>query len=229
MENTENEVVQEAAAPEPSVPRELDPRAVEMKERLVNLLNSAQGIWKDALQSQISLTQKCDDLQEAINEVKELAALPSYPNGMRQLQVCIGRVQNAKKRIIQVGGRLNHISQILQQQKIQQQRMIMIQQQKAMQEQHRINAAQQQKNKTAESSTTQLAQTPENPEPVPQILKTENVDAPAATEPNVDNTPDQESSIEETKQEEPIPVNDNNQENDVVEENTPVPVEEPNE
>lgn len=229
MENTESEVVQEAAAPEPSVPRELDPRAVEMKEKLVNLLNSAQGIWKDALQSQISLTQKCDDLQEAINEVKEFAALPSYPNGMRQLQVCIGRVQNAKKRIIQVGGRLNHISQILQQQKIQQQRMNMIQQQKAIQEQQRIHAAQQQKNKAAESSATPLAQTHENPEPVPQTQNTENVDADVVTEPIIEKTLNQESSFEENKQEEAIPVNDNTQVNDVVEESAPVPVEEPNE
>lgn len=91
---------------------EVDPRAAAFKEELVLLLNAAQGIWKDALKSQIDLTQRSDLLQSEINEIKQLSALPQYP-GIKVLQQQINRINNCNKRVLAVKARLDRLSQQL--------------------------------------------------------------------------------------------------------------------
>ena len=93
--------------------KEMDPRAILLNEQLVQLLNAAQGIWKDALESQVRLTVKADYLQESLDQIKQLSALPNYPAGMRQLQNSINRVQTCRKRITAVQNRLNKLNLIL--------------------------------------------------------------------------------------------------------------------
>ena len=84
-----------------------------IKEQIILLLESAQGIWKDALQSQVKLTVKADLLQESLNQIKEFSSLPSYPGGLKQIQNSINRISNCKKRIFLVSNRLNKLNQIL--------------------------------------------------------------------------------------------------------------------
>ncbi|EAY22972.1 hypothetical protein TVAG_077190 [Trichomonas vaginalis G3] len=90
-----------------------DPNGELLKENMVLLLNAAQGIWKDALESQAKLTVKIDYLQESINQIKELSALPNYPQGIKHIQNSINRTQACKKRIAMVQARLNKLNQIL--------------------------------------------------------------------------------------------------------------------
>ena len=107
---------QEAAKPveeKETEKRELDPRAQVLNSQLINLLNAAQGIWKDALESQVRLTVKADYLQESLDQIKQYSALPNYPAGLKQLQNSINRVQICKKRIIAVQNRLAKLNAIL--------------------------------------------------------------------------------------------------------------------
>lgn len=109
-EKVEQEVVQTEEKQE-ELPK--DPNGELLKEKMVMLLNAAQGIWKDALESQVKLTVKVDYFQESINQIKELSALPNYPHGIRQIQNSIARVQACKKRIMNVQARLNKLNTIL--------------------------------------------------------------------------------------------------------------------
>ena len=110
QENNENK---EEQVEEKKEEKEMDPRALQLNEQLIKLLNAAQGIWKDALESQVRLTVKADYLQESLDQIKQLSALPNYPAGMKQLQNSINRVQICKKRIVAVQNRLNKLNMIL--------------------------------------------------------------------------------------------------------------------
>ena len=102
------------AAEGPKETEPLDPRAEAVRDSLVHLLNSAQGIWRDALDSQIKLTKCTDELQIGMKEIKQYSATPTWPNGMKLLQSSINRIQMCKRRIGAIGGRLNKIAQTLQ-------------------------------------------------------------------------------------------------------------------
>lgn len=84
-------------------------------EKLKYLFDSAQGIWRDAYESQKRLSEVTDKLQQDIDEIKKLTGLPNYPSGMKKLQSSISRVQSAKKRIISIGNRLNRLDTFLKQ------------------------------------------------------------------------------------------------------------------
>ncbi|KAH0785282.1 hypothetical protein GPJ56_010693 [Histomonas meleagridis] len=97
-------------------------KAKALDQKLLHFFNAAQGIWKDAFQSQERLAAAADKLQEDINMIKQLTALPMYPSGMKHLQICVDRIQNSKKRIIAIGNRLNKIEAILKTRQISQQK-----------------------------------------------------------------------------------------------------------
>ena len=113
----EKETISQPEEQQPEEPKieekQPDERAVALNENLVQLLNAAQGIWKDALESQVRLTVKADYLQESLNQIKEYSALPNYPHGTKQLQNSINRVQICRKRIAAVQARLAKLSAIL--------------------------------------------------------------------------------------------------------------------
>lgn len=90
-------------------------KSASLNEKLVYLVNSAQGIWKDAYESQKRLSIVTDKLQQDIDEIKKLTGLPNYPSGMKKLQNSINRVQNAKRRILNIQNRLNRLDMILKQ------------------------------------------------------------------------------------------------------------------
>jgi hypothetical protein len=92
----------------------LDPRAAEMSNSLVGLLNAALGIWRDTVDSQDRLSKAVDQLQEEINDIKEFSALPIFRAGLPLLESNINRVQACKKRIASVGARLKRIDNGLQ-------------------------------------------------------------------------------------------------------------------
>ena len=94
---------------------EIDPRCESVKGELVQLLEAAQGIWKDALQSQVRLTVKADLLQESLNQIREYSALPSYPHGLKQIQDSIRRIGICKKRIDTITNRLSRLNGLLNQ------------------------------------------------------------------------------------------------------------------
>ena len=96
----------------------LDPRAEAVRDSIIHLLNSAQGIWKDALDSQVRLTECADQLQTEMTEIRQYSALPTYPSGMKLLQSSLNRIQVCKKRITAVGGRLNRIAATLERQRL---------------------------------------------------------------------------------------------------------------
>jgi hypothetical protein len=106
----------------PAEPVPMDPRAEKARDELVRLVNSAQGIWRDALQSQVRLTQYIDQLQIQITEIKQYTAVPAYPAGLKRLQASHNRILAVKKRIATVGSRLTRLSNTLAQQKLQRQR-----------------------------------------------------------------------------------------------------------
>lgn len=97
-----------------------DPRGEDLKTEIVELLTSAQSVLKDALDSQIKLAKMTEQFQESINEIKTRTAVASYPAGMRSLQASMSRIQICKKRIAQVGKRMNRIANIITQQEQQQ-------------------------------------------------------------------------------------------------------------
>ena len=97
-----------------------DPRGEDLKTEIVELLTSAQSVLKDALDSQIKLAKMTEQFQESINEIKTRTAVASYPAGMRSLQASMSRIQICKKRIAQVGKRMNRIANIIKQQEQQQ-------------------------------------------------------------------------------------------------------------
>jgi hypothetical protein len=97
---------------EPDSP--VDPRAVEMSERLVTLLNSALGVWRDTVDSQDRLSKSVENLQAEMNDIKEFSALPIFRAGLPLLESNIARVQACKKRIGAVGARLKRLDLSLQ-------------------------------------------------------------------------------------------------------------------
>lgn len=180
------EVVSEAPQEVPVEEKPIDPRAVAVKDSIVNLLDSAQGIWRDAMASQVRLTKAADILQQHMNEIKEYSALPIYP-GMKTLQNSINRIQNCKKRIGTVGTRLNRISGILQQQRMQKERI------QAMEKQ-----------RLAEEEARRREMAPVQPAPVEEPKETVTAEEPKEEE-IVQETPNTENAV----QEEAAPVEEN--------------------
>ena len=83
---------------------------------IVDLLNSAQGIWKDSINSQVKLFELITELEKRINEINQLTAIPVFPHGSRQLASCLNRLIQVKNRLTVTQGRLNAISQKIPQQ-----------------------------------------------------------------------------------------------------------------
>lgn len=94
-----------------------DIRAIQLDTEIETLLNAAQGIWRDALESQLAISQKTAALHESITEIKSLSSLLTYPAGTKKIQQIITRLQSVRRRINTVNGRLNRISATLERQK----------------------------------------------------------------------------------------------------------------
>ena len=179
-ENAENNTPPESNTTEQPVPSENkpnDPRGEAIKTEIVELLNAAQGVWKDAYQSQVRLTKMVDQLQEEISDIKSYSAPPSYPAGMKTLNSSLERIKNCKKRITQISNRLNRVSNTLQQQEQQrirlQQKQQQLQQQQEKQKQQQEQAQQQQmqhqQNEVQQEQDQQAVSEPEEAKATPEL------------------------------------------------------------
>jgi hypothetical protein len=87
----------------------LDPRAEKVHDELSSLVKSGLGVWRDILDSQDRLTKSIQELQQEMDEINELSALPVFRGGMPLLESGVNRVQQCKKRIVAVGNRLKKL------------------------------------------------------------------------------------------------------------------------
>jgi len=121
IQDTSAETKVEETTPKESEPeqqqtenKELDPRGKQIEEKILALINSAQGIWKDAFDSQVRITKKVDELQETINAINEYTAIPRYPAGLKLLELSVARINNVNSRLMVIHSRLNKIRNIIQ-------------------------------------------------------------------------------------------------------------------
>jgi hypothetical protein len=166
---------------------ELDPRAADVREKFVALLSCAESVWRDALQSQVTLAACLDQLQLEIAGVRQFTQIPSYPAGMKKLQGCQNRVLAVKKRIAAAGGRLAKISVAWQQQALARQHAILRQRAEA-------EAAQKVQQEAAALQKAQHeASPPDHPAADPHPDQPSNTD-PSPGDPSKPDPPDDETS-----------------------------------
>jgi hypothetical protein len=104
----------ESTAPDPPPEEPLDPRAEKIRDELAGLVKSGLGVWRDTLESQDRLTKALADLQQEMDEINELSALPVFRGGLPLLEAGINRMQLCKKRVVAVGNRLKKLEANLQ-------------------------------------------------------------------------------------------------------------------
>jgi hypothetical protein len=109
----------EAKEPEP-----IDARAETVRDELAGLVKSGLGVWRAAVESQTKLADSLAQMQEEMDEILELSALPVFRGGMPLLEAGVNRVQLCKKRVIAIGNRLKKLDANLQAKKQQKQRQL---------------------------------------------------------------------------------------------------------
>jgi hypothetical protein len=111
-------------APPGEAPEAPDPRAEAVRDELAALVRSGLGAWRGAVESQTKLAHSLEQMQQEMDEILELSALPVFRGGMPLLEAGVNRVQLCKKRVIAIGNRLKKLDTALQAKKQQKQRQL---------------------------------------------------------------------------------------------------------
>jgi hypothetical protein len=152
-----------------------------MSERLVGLLNSALGVWRETVDSQDRLSTAVDNLQAEMNDIKEFSALPIFRAGLPLLESNISRVQACKKRIAAVGARLKRVDLGLQPYR------------------QRMKIKEQQAKARADAAKPPPAEPPKEPKPEPPKPEEAKPEEPRPAEPKPE-----EAKPDETKEQEAV-------------------------